>query len=445
MLWWDKRKLRSDAAATRREAAAKLAAYGPAAVDALLEATRDSDADVGRAAIGSLGAIGDRRAVPRLIEALADLRLESAAAVALGRIGDRAAIAPLVAAATRRSAREVLDALDRIDGAWRAGPEARAAVARLVEERPLSLDALDRIAPGWQKAGLARPAVPALLERARQCDPDALEALDRIDPAWRSGPVRAEVIETSLARLANVNSDDDPIGRERAAVCMGVLREPRAVSPLIACLKDGYVSVKREAGRALDRIDRDWRSSEAARPAMAKPPPRPEPPPPSPASVACSGCGRALDPSRVEGGDRPNVALVVAGQLLPLRCASCGRVVCHECQPGDGQGVSLTCAACGGRLEVMTRPGGTVDPSACLASSIRLAQDGDLRGAIQAATRAIQADASSCDAYYVRGKLRVALGDRHGMVDDFRKALQHAPDGWEHRDEAELYVNPRRR
>ena len=74
-------------------------------------------------------------------------------------------------------------------------------------------------------------------------------------------------------------------------------------------------------------------------------------------TVRCMQCGRSMHPERVEGGANTKVALIVAGQLMPLKCTHCGRIVCHECQGGSSElgasRISMFCQSCGQTMDVL--------------------------------------------------------------------------------------------
>lgn len=74
-------------------------------------------------------------------------------------------------------------------------------------------------------------------------------------------------------------------------------------------------------------------------------------------SVRCESCKRTMHPNRVEAGAQTKVALIVAGQLLPLQCTGCSRVVCHECQGGQrgvgASNISMFCQSCNQMLDIL--------------------------------------------------------------------------------------------
>lgn len=77
--------------------------------------------------------------------------------------------------------------------------------------------------------------------------------------------------------------------------------------------------------------------------------------------MLCARCGQPLTPPLVQGGGNASIVLSSDGRPLPLRCAGCGKVVCHPCQSepvevGDGvtaAHVSMRCTFCGDRLELV--------------------------------------------------------------------------------------------
>lgn len=80
----------------KREIVEAIVRFGGTVTDRLLLKLDDSDVDVRQAAISALGRIGDRKAVPRLIEALADPDLTVVTSGALATIGDSRAYETLL-------------------------------------------------------------------------------------------------------------------------------------------------------------------------------------------------------------------------------------------------------------------------------------------------------------------------------------------------------------
>jgi hypothetical protein len=76
----------------------------------------------------------------------------------------------------------------------------------------------------------------------------------------------------------------------------------------------------------------------------------------------CVTCHRRLDPRQVVGGDHSKIALLLPGQVLPLRCDGCSNHYCSACMTGPTSShgevavgrCSLICPACHGALRVQS-------------------------------------------------------------------------------------------
>jgi len=92
--------MRDNDSDVRRAAAQALGALGETALESLLWALRDNDSDVRQAAAQALGALGDPQALEPLLRALRDddSDVRQAAAQALGALGDPQALKPLLRA-----------------------------------------------------------------------------------------------------------------------------------------------------------------------------------------------------------------------------------------------------------------------------------------------------------------------------------------------------------
>ncbi len=191
-----------------------------AAVPALIEALRDDDVEVRRAATQSLDQLQDPRAVAALIAALkdSDAEVRKTAAWALGELGDRRAVEPLIGALKDENA------------------EVRQSAAHSLGE-------------------LSDPrAAGALLEMLKDSSADvrhqSLWALNEIpDPR-------------AVEPLINALKDSDADVRQMAAEGLGELADRRAVQPLMALLSDPSADVRHSAAHALAELH-DPRAAEA--------------------------------------------------------------------------------------------------------------------------------------------------------------------------------------
>jgi len=183
----------------RQDAAQALGQIGDSrAVEPLIVALADKNAEGRRRAAEALGRIGDDRAVEPLIVALADMNgdVHISAAVALGRIGDDRAVDSLI-----RN-------IEGVDGVpWKLGIR----------------EALVKIG-----APAVEPLIVALADKDmnRKVRRRAAEALGRI------GDDRA--VEPLIVALADMNDED----RQWAANALGRIGDDRAVEPLIVALAD---------------------------------------------------------------------------------------------------------------------------------------------------------------------------------------------------------------
>ncbi|HTF99626.1 MAG TPA: HEAT repeat domain-containing protein [Nitrospirota bacterium] len=189
-----------DNAGARNSAIEALISINGPAVDALLANLSTHDPDVRKFIVDILGEIKDARAVPALIERLGDgdENIRVAAAEALGKIGDRRAVDPL------------LECLARSDQGWLDYAVAEA-LGAIGDER-----ALGPLLAALGRSGLREPV---------------LEALGRIGNAGTIGPLVAGlgdplriVREVSVAAVWAIYKKSTPPDRKRiiAAVRAGM-------------------------------------------------------------------------------------------------------------------------------------------------------------------------------------------------------------------------------
>jgi len=79
---------------------------------------------------------------------------------------------------------------------------------------------------------------------------DAKYQLDKIDPNWRNSELAKQAAIDDIAAL----KDTDPRVRRGAAFALGIIRDSRAVEPLIDALKDEYEQVQNRAISSLRQI-----------------------------------------------------------------------------------------------------------------------------------------------------------------------------------------------
>ncbi|HSD49087.1 MAG TPA: HEAT repeat domain-containing protein [Actinomycetota bacterium] len=286
-------------------------------ISGLVEALRDPDQDVVRAASWALTRLEDAGGVPYLVGALDDPGAALPAARLLGRLGDPAAVEPLLAAFEHgpndlRVA--AADALGALDDARAVGPLAEAlerddpevanaagrALGRIDDAR--ATDALERVFAGTRSTaaavGLAAArhavALPFLYERlatGEPSDPDtaaAALAIAEVGDARALGPLletmrRAQGgAKCPYVRAAGLLGDTRAIppllglmmsyGLCVATVleALGRIGDPRALGPVLDALEDDRAGVRAAAIKALGAIG-DPRTLDALRRVLERP------------------------------------------------------------------------------------------------------------------------------------------------------------------------------
>lgn len=276
-----------------------------AAVPALLEALKDPEVGVRRAAAQSLANLEDVRTVPGLIDALKDTDKEvrTSAAGGLGNLRDERAIDGLILL-LRDSVPEVRTAAVEALGELQS-PKAipgltvalhdnsadvrRAAVSALGEiDNPRPVDALiyalkDADAEVRQNAANAlgnaeekraiKPLIPLLTDPVadvRQATAEALGSLQAVEAAEPLAVAlrdsNADVRQAAAGALGNLDlkvapqalldamKDPNHDVRQRAASTAGQIQDARAVPPLTALLADPDADVRESAVEALSEI-----------------------------------------------------------------------------------------------------------------------------------------------------------------------------------------------
>ncbi len=224
----------------------------PMAVEPLIAALKDEDAQVRVAAVAALGRQCDARAVEPLAVLLRRgvFELREAAAKALGQTGDARAVPQLLGALRdpEHSVRRVAaGALDRLG--WEPDRGEAGAAYWIAKEE-------------WARCGaIGAPAIGPLT--------GVLEDPYFSRDAYRAVAVAlgqtgdAQAVEPLLDALANF----EPPTRAAAAAALGQIGDPRAIGPLVAALATPDPTVREAAARALELLG--WqpdRSGAAAAP-----------------------------------------------------------------------------------------------------------------------------------------------------------------------------------
>ncbi len=220
------------------------------AVEPLLLALRDEDIDVRYEAAKSLGQIGDKRAVEPLIKALEDeTEVRQAAAEALGKLGDSRAIPALLLSEQRETAR------------LHKNRDAKESAAQAIKEILSRKQDTDSALVPWQlslttddvKYGLAvAPFIDALNDNDPTTRRSAASALGQLRD-WRA-------IEPLLDALKS----DDPDLRYNAAEALGNLGDERAVFAL-AWIKDNDLALTLSGKRVRDAATQALETINAAK------------------------------------------------------------------------------------------------------------------------------------------------------------------------------------
>ncbi|TKB80831.1 MAG: HEAT repeat domain-containing protein [Nitrospira sp.] len=293
-------KMKSENPALRAEVAWGLGMLrDPRAVEALAAASEDEAAEVRRNAVMALGLIRDARAVEPLLKALADDSLAEEAKDSLVPIGEPA-VEPLLAkleGSSGRLRRDILWVLGMIRDRRAVeslivalkddDPEIRAVAIQglgfVRDERGVAplIEAMreDRFANNVVQAlaDIGEPAVEPLIAAMESSEQDLLvrqkaaktlgmikdaRAVDPLihalqDPVLRHAAATALVEFRTVAtvRLIEVMHDENPDIRAHAAAALGHLMDGQALPALLLATGDPEPSVRAQAARALGRME----------------------------------------------------------------------------------------------------------------------------------------------------------------------------------------------
>lgn len=216
------------------------------AVTALIETLNDGNVAVRLAAINSLGALEDPRAIVALAKAMredSDARVREAAAWALGEIDDVRAVPHLLEALKSERAanvrEKIVHALGEIDD-----PSAVAGISAVVKDPNVAV----RRSAVWALGELEDASVvPALLTMVRDEDADV-----RKHTAEALGQLKST---SAIDGLTSLTRDANADVRVSAVNALGQLEDQRTLGALVAALKDAIVDVRAQAADAIHQID----------------------------------------------------------------------------------------------------------------------------------------------------------------------------------------------
>jgi len=217
-----------------------------------------------REAAKTLGGLGQMVMEP-LIAALKDgnENVRWGAVLAFAVMKDKQAIVPLIGVLKDKEVSvryEVSRALGKIDPNWRESETARQAVSVFIAElkdnnEDVRMTAVEALGMTEDKR-VVEPLIAALRDQSMRVRRCAVEALAQIKDK--------HAVEPLIGALKN----DDSKVRKAAIEALGIIQDKRALVPLIAALKDQDKHVCVDAHRALEKIDSNWRESEAAEQAV---------------------------------------------------------------------------------------------------------------------------------------------------------------------------------
>lgn len=261
----------------RRVAAARElgSLHSRTAVPPLIHALYDIRLDVRLAAVDALGRIGDSRAVSPLCSLLQsqEWQLRRSVAEALRLIGDPKAIDPLVACMVRSTGPAAMAAAGTLSD---MGPEAIPPLLALLDHECTNVREAAAYALGHSGDGRAVPALRALLSdpepRIRLFSADALSALDDTDSASAiaelltddSKDVRVGVRDAiaglgakSLPALVELSCHEDRSVRTAVLGLLARIGGNEALVPVLQLLRDRDRGIATQANKALEDGIRD--------------------------------------------------------------------------------------------------------------------------------------------------------------------------------------------
>ena len=245
----------------------EIVAVGTVAIDPLVE-TLLSDHPLRWGAAWALGKIGDAKAVPPLIQALADenARVRRNAAKALGSIGDDAAVEPLVASLGDEDSRVRKDAADALGEMGQAAVQPLVHTLNTASEQKVRWHALEALR-NISVVGVIDVLIQALRDENLIARERAAEALERLgwEPIEQADKAPFLIVRGQWEELAKMGeealdptiqslADNDPSIRWGAVWVLGEIGDSRAIPFLMAALDNKDPYVRRHVIEALGRI-----------------------------------------------------------------------------------------------------------------------------------------------------------------------------------------------
>lgn len=262
----------------------------PLAVTQMIAVLEDEHAEgLHKAAVKSLGKMGDRRVVTPLVATLKVRKLQAEVVEALGKIGDPRAVEPLIAVLKEKQAdnshesdqmrNAVIEALGKIKDRRAVEPLIRLLKSGDWSVKWIAAKALGEI--GDHRAG--EPLIGALGDADTNVQENAVIALGKIkdtravEPlivvlqgsdsvslreaaAWALGEMEDPRAVASL--IAALGTDKSHDVRKRVAYALGSTRDPRAIDILVAALRSGSEKIRIAAAHSL-REFKEYRVIEA--------------------------------------------------------------------------------------------------------------------------------------------------------------------------------------
>ena len=215
----------------------------PRAINALMEALKDTDKDVRETAMAALVQIRDPRMFEPLVQALKDSNADvrENAAFGLGQLRDNRAIEPLTAAIKDQNAavrEQVVFALGQLRAVGAIDALTLALKDSADDVREQAAFALSQIRD--------KRAVDPLVSALKDAKPDVRE-----QAAFALGQLRdPKAVDALVIALKDADADV----REQAAFALGQIGDARAIDGLTAALKDANSQVRQQAAFALGQI-----------------------------------------------------------------------------------------------------------------------------------------------------------------------------------------------